>query len=138
MNQFVKICKILDDKKLFALSDKIFIKFANTKKDILKKRILIPSNVKKTAEEAYKKRFSDIKFGDKDMFEIARKLHQNTYIELKDILEIHKYTIKKRFTHSKSKKHPSYWEYELHGGEDGKKWASEIIRIYLEKEWKTN
>lgn len=138
MNGIIKICKDLDNKNLFALSDKIFNKFAESKSDILNKRILIPTKVAKEAEDAYKKRFDDIKFGDKDMFEIARKLHQNSYLLLKDVLEIHLYTMKHRFRYSNSKKHPSYWEYLLHGGEEGKKWASDIINIYLPKKWKSN
>lgn len=138
MNTLIKVCKILDDKNLFHLSDKLFIKIAESQKDILKKRILIPTKVAKEAEEAYRKRFDEVKFGDKDMFEIARKLHQNSYMEISDILEIHKYTIKHRFTHSRSKKHPSYWEYQLHGGTEGKDWSSDIIRIYLPTKWKIN
>ena len=138
MNKFIKICKYLDNINLYSLSDKIFAKFAETQSDILKKRILIPTKVAKEAEEAYKKRFDEVKFGNKEMFEIARKLHQNNYMSIEDILEIHKYTIKHRFTYSKSKKHPSYWEFQLHGGNEGKKWASDIIRIYLPKKWKVN
>ncbi len=59
--------------------------------------------------------------------------HRNS-IPLKLVLEIHKYTVKKRFTHSDSKKHRTYWEYRLHGGEAGRKWAESIIRSYLPKE----
>lgn len=138
MKSLIKFCKILDDKNLFHLSDKLFVKIAESQKDILKKRILIPTKVAKEAEEAYKKRFDEVKYGDKDMFEIARKLHQNSYMEISDILDIHKYTIKHRFTRSRSKKHPSYWEYQLHGGTEGKDWSSDIIRIYLPNKWKIN
>lgn len=138
MNIFIKVCKILDENNLFHLSDKLFIKLAESQKDILKKRILIPTKVAKEAEEAYKKRFDEVKYGDKDMFEIARKLHQNSYMEISDILDIHKYTIKHRFTRSRSKKHPSYWEYQLYGGTEGKDWSSDIIRIYLPNKWKIN
>lgn len=138
MNEIIKLCKELDSKNLFSISDKLFTKFAESQKDILKKRILIPTKVSKEAEDAYKKRFDDIKYGDKDMFEIARKLHQNSYMEIDDIFEIHKYTMKHRFSHSKSKKHPSYWEYQLYGGDEGKNWSSDIIRIYLPKKWKIN
>lgn len=138
MNKIVKICELLDQNNQWRLSDEIFTKYASSDKDILKKRILIPSDVKKNAEEAYKKRLEDIRFGKEKDYEIARQLFQRNYLELDEILKIHKYTVENRYTRSKSKKMPSYWEYELYGGEDGRKWASDIIKIYLPKKWKTN
>ena len=53
-------------------------------------------------------------------------------------LNIHQYTFEKRYSHSKSKENPTYWEWRLYGGDEGKKWASDIIRIYLPKKWKAN
>ena len=138
MKYIFEICEYLDKKFDFELSDKIFTKYAESKKDILKKRILIPSDVKKIIKEAYEKRYDEVRFGNNDMFELAKEITTRSYIELDKILEIHKYTVKHRNTHSNSKKHPSYWTYQLHGGDDGRKWASDIIKIYLPKDWKTN
>jgi hypothetical protein len=119
-------------------SKNLTFKIAKSNKSILEKRILIPSDVKKNAEEAYKKRFDEIRFGDHKTYELARQLFQRTYLEIEEILKIHEYTVKNRYIRSKSKKQPSYWEYMLHGGDEGRKWASDIIKIYLPKKWKTN
>jgi hypothetical protein len=138
MKSIIDICKFLDENSNYELSDKLFIKFASSKKDILDKRILIPSDVKKIIKEAYDKRTEDIKFGNNASFELAKEFITRTYIELDKVLEIHEYTVKHRNIYSKSKKHPSYWNYMLHGGPEGKKWASDIIKIYLPKKWKVN
>ena len=138
MFNIIKICKVLDDNYNYKLADKIFYKFAISKKNILDKRILIPLDVKKNIETAYNKRYKDVSFGSNAQFEMAKELITRTYIELDKVLDIHEFTVKHRFTHSKSKKHPSYWEYQLHGGDEGKKWASDIIKIYLPKKWKSN
>lgn len=138
MMNFIDICKKLDEVGFYEISDKLFIKIASSKKDILEKRILIPSDVKKNAEDAYKNRFGDIKYGDSESYELARQLYQRNYLEIDLILEIHEYTVKHRYSRSKSKKQPSYWEYLLRGGDEGRKWASDIIKIYLPKKWKTN
>ena len=42
------------------MSDSLFIKVAEKDKDLLDKRMFIPSEVKKVAEEAYKKRLGDL------------------------------------------------------------------------------
>jgi hypothetical protein len=138
MNKIIRVCNLLDKLYLFSLADKIFLKYAEKEKDIMNKRILIPSEVKKTAEEAYKKRNDELKFGNNEMYEIARLLSIRTYLEMDLILDIHKYTYEKRYSHSKSKKNPTYWEYQCYGGDEGKKWASDIIKIYLPKKWKAN
>jgi hypothetical protein len=138
MNKIIRVCNLLDKLYLFSLADKIFLKYAEKEKDIMDKRILIPSEVKKTAEEAYKKRNDELKFGNNEMYEIARLLSIRTYLEMDLILDIHKYTYEKRYSHSKSKKNPTYWEYQCYGGDEGKKWASDIIKIYLPKKWKAN
>jgi hypothetical protein len=138
MNKIIRVCNLLDKLYLFSLADKIFLKYAEKEKDIMDKRILIPSEVKKIAEEAYKKRNDELKFGNNEMYEIARLLSIRTYLEMDLILDIHKYTYEKRYSHSKSKKNPTYWEYQCYGGDDGKKWASDIIKIYLPKKWKAN
>lgn len=134
--RIVKVCKYLDSVGQYHLSDKLF-KLAK-KDDILEKRIYIPKEVKDIAGKAWKKRFQEVRFGNEKQFDIARKLMLNNYLELKDILEIHKYTVEKRFTYSKSEKNPTYWEYQLHGGEDGRRWASDIVKIYLPKKWRVN
>ena len=131
MNKIIKVCNFLDKHNLFHISDIVFNKFAEKEKDILDKRILIPSEVKKAAED-------ELKFGNNEMYEIARLLSIRTYLEIDLILDIHKYTYEKRYSHSKSKKNPTYWEYQLYGGDDGKKWSSDIIKIYLPKKWKAN
>lgn len=132
----IKLCKILDDNGLYYVSDKLF---KQAKKDnLLDKRIYIPKDIKDIAGEAWKKRFQDVRFGNQKQFDLARKLMLNNYMSLEEILEIHKFTVEKRFTHSKSDKNPTYWEYRLYGGEEGRKWASEIIKIYLPKKWRVN
>ena len=114
------------------LLNQAFIKIAETKLDA---QIPVPSGVAEIAKDAYDNRYDkDVNFGDSDMFEIARMLKNRSSIPLKLVLEIHKYTVKHRFTHSDSKKHRTYWEYRLHGGEPGRKWAESIIRAYLPKE----
>lgn len=138
MNNFVKLCKILDSLGMYSLSDNIFIKVAEKDKDILDKRIFIPYEVRKVAEEAYKKRLGDIKFGTPKEHEIARQLSTRTYLEISEILKIHEYTVDKRYSHSKSKNNPTYWEYQLYAGDEGRRWASDIIKIYLPKKWKRN
>lgn len=138
MNAILKICSLLDQKQFYKLSDNLFVKFAEKEKDILEKRILIPNEVKKNAEDAYKERLKDLKFGSQKEYELARLLYTRTYLEIDLILDIHNYTVENRNKHSKSKKNPSYWEWMLHGGDEGKRWASDIIRIYLPKKWKTN
>ncbi len=120
---------IEDNDRLFDLA---FIKIAGTSMDA---QIPVPSGVAEVAKDAYDNRFSkDVNFGDSDMFEIGRMLKNRNSVPLKLVLEIHKYTVKKGFTHSDSKKHRTYWEYRLHGGEAGRKWAESIIRSYLPKE----
>lgn len=132
----VKICCKLDRLGLYHLSDAIF-KIAN-KNNILKKRIYIPQEVKDVAKEAYDKRFDKLKFGNNNQYEIARLLHTRNYLEISSILEIHEYTVDKRYSYSKKGTNPTHWEYKLHGGEEGRRWASDIIKIYLPKKWKIN
>ena len=120
---------IKDNDRLFDLA---FIKIAKTSLD---SQIPVPSGVAEIAKDAYDNRFSkDVNFGDSDMYETGRMLKNRSSVPLKLVLEIHKYTVKHRFTHSDSKKHRTYWEYRLHGGEPGRKWAESIIRSYLPKE----
>jgi hypothetical protein len=132
----VKVCKFLDSLGHYRLADDLF-KLAK-KENILDKRIYIPKDIKEIAAKAWKRRFKDIRFGNEKQFDLARKLMLNNYLELKDIMEIHKYTVDKRFTHSKNEKNPTYWEYQLHGGEEGRRWASDIIKIYMPKKWRVN
>ena len=138
MEKIIKICKILDQQHLFKLSDQIFNKYASKDDDILDKKIFIPYEIRKIAEEAYKKRLGDIRFGSQKDYNIAQDLYTRTYLELKDVLKIHKYTFENRYTHSKSDKNPTYWEWRLYGGDEGKKWSSDIVKIYLPKKWKPN
>lgn len=114
------------------LLNQAFIKIADVKMDA---QIPVPNGVAEVAKDAYDNRFDkDVNFGDSDMFEIGRMLKNRSSVPLKLVLEIHKYTVKHRFTHSDSKKHRTYWEYRLHGGEAGRKWSESIIRSYLPKE----
>ena len=114
------------------LLNKAFIKIAEAKLDA---QIPVPSGVAEIAKDAYDNRYDkDVNFGDADMYETARLLKSRSSVPLKLVLEIHKYTVKHRFTKSDSKKHRSYWEYRLHGGEPGRKWSESIIRSYLPKE----
>ncbi len=114
------------------LLNQAFIKIADVKMDA---QIPVPNGVAEIAKDAYDNRYSkDVNFGDSDMFEIGRMLKNRSAVSLKLVLEIHKYTVKHRFTHSDSKKHRTYWEYRLHGGELGRKWSESIIRSYLPKE----
>ncbi len=138
MNKIIKVCNLLDSHNLFSLADKIFHKYAEKEKDIMNKKVFIPYDVRKVAEEAYKKRNDELKFGNPEIHEIARILSIRSYLEIEKILDIHKYTFEKRYSHSKSKKNPTYWEYQCYGGDEGKKWASDIIKIYLPKKWKAN
>lgn len=138
MINFISVCKKLDDFGFYEIADNLFIKTSSSKKDILDKRILIPLDVKNNAEKAYKKRFDEIRFGNDKDYEIARQLSQRNYIELEDIIKIHKYTVKNRYSRSRSEKQPSYWEYMLYGGDEGRKWASDIVKIYIPKKWETN
>lgn len=131
----IKICYKLDKAGYHFVSDKIF-KIAKDK--ILDSRIYIPDEVKAEAKEAYDKRFDSLKFGNNHQYEIARLLHTRNYLELSTILEIHEYTVDKRYSHSKKGTNPTYWEYKLYGGEAGRRWASDIIKIYLPKKWKIN
>ena len=123
----LKICYKLDRIGLYHLSDAIF-KVANNN-DILKKKIYIPQEVKDIAKEAYDKRFDSLKFGNNNQYDLARLLHTRNYLELSTILEIHEYTVDKRYSYSKKGTNPTHWEYKLHGGEEGRKWASDIIKI---------
>ena len=137
MNKIINLCKILDSHQLYKLSDTVFNKFAS-KNSIMDKKIFIPTEVKKNAEEAYKERLGKINFGSQKDYDIAKDLYTRSYLELRDVLKIHKYTVEKRFSHSKSKENPTYWEWRLYGGDEGRKWASDIIKIYLPDKWKAN
>ena len=132
----VKVCKYLDSIGHYKLSDHLFKLAKND--TLLEKRIYIPKDIKDIAGKAWKKRFKEVRFGNEKQFDLARKLMLNNYLELKDVLEIHKFTVEKRFTHSKSEKNPTYWEYQLHGGEEGRRWASDIVKIYIPKKWRVN
>ena len=54
------------------------------------------------------------------------------------VLKVHKITAKKFFSRSKKDKSPTYWEYLCYGGDEGKWWAENIIKIYLRKDWRSN
>jgi hypothetical protein len=137
MNEIINLCKILDSQKLYQLSDTVFNKFASNQ-SIMDKKIFIPYEIKNVAEEAYKKRLDKINFGSQKEYDLARDLFTRSYLELSDVLKIHQYTFEKRYSHSKSKENPTYWEWRLYGGDEGRKWSSDIVRIYLPKKWKAN
>ena len=90
------------------------------------------------AVKAYGHRNKDVKFGTIEDIEIARQLSQRSYLELETVLKVHKITAKKFFSRSKKDKSPTYWEYLCYGGDEGKWWAENIIKIYLRKDWKSN
>lgn len=102
------------------------------------KQILIPGNVKAMAVKAYGHRNKDVKFGTIEDIEIARQLSQRSYLELDTVLKIHKITAKTWHSHSKKDDSPKYWEYLCYGGDEGKSWAENIIKIYLTKDWRIN
>lgn len=137
MEPIINLCKSLDSKKLYHLADRVFNKFAS-KDSIMDKRIFIPYEIRDVAEKAYKERLGKINFGSQKDYDIAKDLYTRSYLELRDVLKIHKYTVEKRFSHSKSKENPTYWEWRLYGGDEGRKWASDIIKIYLPDKWKAN
>jgi hypothetical protein len=121
---------LLDDKQIHDT----WVKIAGSS-EIMKSSIPVPNDVAKIAEKAYDNRYnSDVNFGNSDMFEMARSLKNRSSIPLSMVLEIHKYTVKYRYRHSDSKKVASYWEWQLYGGEAGRKWSESIIRAYIPKE----
>ena len=138
MERFLKFCSDLDELGFINESDNVFRKYAYSHNELLKKQILIPANVKSIATKAYGYRNKDIKFGTLEDIEVARQLTQRSYLELDTVLKIHKITAKKWHSHSKKDDNPTYWEYLCYGGDDGKSWAENIIKIYLTKEWKIN
>ena len=138
MERFLKFCADLDELGYFNEADTVFHKYASKHNELLKKQILIPIKVKEIALKAYRNRNKEIKFGSVEDIEIARQLSQRSYLELDTVLKVHKITMKKFFSHSKKDKSPNYWEYLCYGGDDGKHWAENIIKIYLSKDWKAN
>ena len=69
-------------------------------------------------------------------YDMAREINLRVYLSLDDVLRVHQYTYERRYNHSKSDKNPTYWEYRLYGGDEGRKWASDIVRLYLPNKWK--
>lgn len=138
MDKFLKFCQDLDELGYYQEVDNNFLKFASNQNELLKKQILIPGKVREMAFKAYQQRNKDIKFGTVEDIEIARQLSQRSYLELETVLKVHKITAKKFFTRSKKDKSPTYWEYLCYGGDEGKWWAENIIKIYLRKNWKSN
>ena len=90
MNKIIILCKILDSKQLYKLSDTVFDKFAS-KQSIMDKKIFIPYEIRKIAEEAYKKRLDKI---DK-VITLIKKGEDTTVIgskiitKIKEIVESH-------------------------------------------------
>jgi hypothetical protein len=138
MERFLSFCSDLDELGYLDEADHVFHKYASKHNDLLKKQILIPIKVKEIALKAYKHKNKEIKFGSVEDIEIARQLSQRSYLELDTVLKVHKITMKKFFSHSKKEDSPTYWEYLCYGGDDGKHWAENIIKIYLSKNWKAN
>jgi hypothetical protein len=138
MERFLKFCADLDELGYFKYADNVFNKYAFNQNELMKKQILIPGQVKSVAYKAYGHRNKDVKFGTLEDIEIARQLSQRSYLELDTVLKIHKITAKKWHSHSKKDDSPTYWEYLCYGGDEGKYWAENIIKIYLTKEWKIN
>jgi hypothetical protein len=134
MSNFIRICKELDNKGLYKEADKMMLKFAADA--LMSKKILIPSDVKEIAKEAYDGRLGDIRYGTPKQIEIARQLKTRTYMDLRDVLEIFQYTVRNKSAHLKSKKSRSYLEWTLYGGDAGRDWSERIIRIYLPEKWK--
>jgi hypothetical protein len=133
MEEWIKICFNLDKIGSYKKADNLYQKIASS---LMSKQILIPSDVKSTAKEAYDDRTGDVKFGTPKQIEIARQLKSRTYLELKDVLEIFEYTVKHKSTHLKNKKSKSYKEWCLYGGDAGKDWSDKIIKMYLPDKYK--
>ena len=138
MEKLLKFCADLDELGYFKYADNVFHKYAFTQSELMKKQILIPGQVRSMAVKAYGHRNKDVKFGTVEDIEIARQLSQRSYLELDTVLKIHKITAKKWHSHSKKDDNPTYWEYLCYGGDEGKYWAENIIKLYLTKEWKIN
>ena len=135
MNELINICLELDNKGLYKQADDLFIKEASNK-TLMKKKILIPSDVKEIATEAYSKKTGNVKFGTPSQIEVARKLKMRTYLDLEEVLDIFEYTVKNKNIHLKGKKTKSYLEWTLYGGDAGLKWSSDIVKLYLPKKWR--
>ena len=71
MYKIIDLCKTLDQNKLFQLADKVFEKYAS-RDSILDKKIFIPYEIRKIAEDAYKERLGKINFGSQKDYEIGR------------------------------------------------------------------
>jgi capsule polysaccharide export protein KpsC/LpsZ len=138
MERLLRFCADLDESGYHKYADTVFQKLAFAKDDLMKKQILIPGQVKTKATKAYGHRNKDIKFGTLEDIEIARQLSQRSYLELDTVLKIHKITAKKWHSHSKKEDSPTFWEYLCYGGDEGKFWAENIIKLYLTKDWKIN
>jgi len=134
MSNFVKICQDLDNIGLYKLADELMIKTAA--ESIMSKKILIPADVKKIATEAYDERLEHNKYGTPKQIEIARQLKTRTYLDLKDVLEIFRFTVKNKQVHLKNKNSRSYLEWTLYGGDAGRDWSERIVRVYLPEKWK--
>lgn len=133
MEEWIKICFNLDKNGSYVKADHLFTKIASS---LMSKQILIPSDVKSTAKEAYDDRLGDVKFGTPKQIEIARQLKSRTYMELRDVLEIFEYTVKHKSTHLKNKNSKSYKEWCLYGGDAGKDWSDKIIKLHLPDKYK--
>jgi len=110
--------------------------FRYAKKSLMKKKILIPNDVKEIASEAYADRLGPVKFGSPKDYEVARKLKYRVYLDLDEVLEIFEYTVKNKNSHLKNKKSKSYLEWTLYGGNAGKDWSEKIIKLYLPDKWR--
>jgi hypothetical protein len=132
----LELCNKLDSFGFYHMSDTLMTRFSMTKQEFMDKRILIPMDVKMNSKEAYDKRLGDLKFGGAESYEFARQLSLNYYVSLEDIVKIHKYLQRNRNSANYSETNPLYWEYQLYGGEEARKWAENMVRIYVPEKWR--
>lgn len=133
MNDLIDLGFYLDNIGNYKEADNL-IKIAT--KSLMKKKILIPNDVKEIAAEAYNERNKSVKFGSPKDIEMARKLKYRVYLDLDEVMEVFEYTVKNKNSHLKNKKSKSYLEWTLYGGNAGRDWSERIIRLYLPEKWR--
>lgn len=133
MNDLIDLGFYLDNIGNYKEADNL-IKIAT--KSLMKKKILIPNDVKEIAAKAYDERNKSVKFGSPKDIEMARKLKYRVYLDLDEVMDVFEYTVKNKNSHLKNKKSKSYLGWTLYSGNAGKDWSERIIRLYLPEKWR--